>query len=135
MQKWLAIAAQPQRPSHQRAPCGSHVSWRSVRDAYDNALAESHFARPEIEQVHHRVWKNVAPARLARRLVLAGQPRLRRSGVRPIQPVNFEKSLQAGQGQAFAFGVDGRGVRSHQGGCRRLTAKSAHGAVCTAQAI
>ena len=72
---------------------GVSPSMGSVGDAYDNAMAESFFARLECELIDRRVWKSFAQARMEIFTWIEGwyNPRRRHSGLGQRSPVNFER--------------------------------------------
>lgn len=75
---------------------GVRPSMGSVGDAYDNAMAESFFARLECELIDRRSWKNKTEARLAIFTWIESwyNPTRRHSGLGYLSPSNFEKKLK-----------------------------------------
>ena len=68
-------------------------SMGTLRDAYDNAMAESFFATLEYELIDRRVWKTQTEARLAIFTWIEAwyNPHRRHSSPGRISPINFER--------------------------------------------
>lgn len=75
---------------------GVRPSMGTVGDAYDNAMAESFFARLECELIARRTWKTKTEARLAVFTWIESwyNPRRRHSGLNYLSPNNFERKYQ-----------------------------------------
>ena len=73
---------------------GVRPSMGSVGDAFDNAMAESFFARLECELIDRRSFRSKAEARVAVFTYIEGwyNPRRRHSALGRISPMNFERS-------------------------------------------
>ena len=71
---------------------GVRLSMGTVRDAYDNAMAESFFASLECELIAHRSWKTKTEARMAVSTWIESwyNPHWRHSALNYLSPNNFE---------------------------------------------
>lgn len=76
---------------------GARPSMGTVRDAYDNAMAESVFSSLQAELIERRSFESKAQTRMAVFTWIEGwyPPRRRHSGLGYLSPLNFERSQQA----------------------------------------
>ena len=100
-EKWLPNAAAiPTAPGQNKPWAKNHCrqmgvrpSMETVGDAFDNAMAESFFARLECELIDRKTFKTRTEARLAVFIWIEGlyNPKWRHSALGYLSPVNFER--------------------------------------------